>query len=146
MSRRCSTPHQRQAGEIDRAAPKTDEVLGRNEDVVLYRSRQLISGDDAASSLAIGQRVSDSLVAIVRAITARPRYLRAKGGITSSDVATKGLDVKRARCWGRSCRACRSGSWGPRAATPAMPYIVFPGNVGGPGALAEIVELLEIRD
>ncbi len=103
---------------------------------MLYTSRQLISGDDAASSLAIGQRVSDSLVAIVRAVAARPRYLLAKGGITSSDVATKGLMSSARWCWGKSCRACRSGKLGPESRHPGMPYIVFPGNVGGPGALA----------
>lgn len=132
----------RQASEVGRAVQQADAVLGRNEDVVLYTSRRLISGDDAASSLAIGQRISDSLVAIVRAIRARPRYLLAKGGITSSDVATKGLDVKRALVLGQILPGVPVWQLGPESRHPGMPYIVFPGNVGGPGALAEIVGML----
>jgi uncharacterized protein YgbK (DUF1537 family) len=132
----------RQASEIDRAAQQVDVVLGRNEDVVLYTSRRLISGDDVASSLAIGQRISDSLVAIVRAIRVRPRYLLAKGGITSSDVATKGLDVKRALVLGQILPGVPVWQLGPESRHPGMAYIVFPGNVGGPGALAEIVGML----
>ncbi len=136
----------RQRGEIARAARAADDALSRGEDVVLYTSRRLITGDGAERSLAIGQRVSASLVALVRAITRRPRYLLAKGGITSSDVATKGLDVRRALVIGQILPGVAVWELGPESRHPGLAYIVFPGNVGGPGALAEIVEMLKVGD
>ncbi len=132
----------RQDGEVARAARQADALLSRNQEAVIYTSRRLIAGDDAASSLAIGRHVSDSLVAIVRAIEARPRYLLAKGGITSSDVATQGLAVKRALVLGQILPGVPVWQLGPESRHRGMPYIVFPGNVGGPTALAEIVEML----
>jgi len=136
----------RQRGEIARAARAADDALSRGEDVALYTSRRLITGDGAERSLAIGQRVSASLVALVRAITRRPRYLLAKGGITSSDVATKGLDVRRALVIGQILPGVAVWELGPESRHPGLAYIVFPGNVGGPGALAEIVEMLKVGD
>jgi hypothetical protein len=35
---------------------------------------------------------------------------------------------------------------GPESRYPGMPYIVFPGNVGGPRALAEVLEILKRGD
>jgi uncharacterized protein YgbK (DUF1537 family) len=135
----------RRDGEVARAAREAGALLRRDQDAVLYTSRRLIAGDDAASSLAIGRRVSESLVTIVRAIEARPRYLLAKGGITSSDVATQGLEVTRALVLGQILPGVPVWQLGPESRHPGMPYIVFPGNVGGPGALAEIVEMLARR-
>jgi len=129
-------------GEITRVARVAEEALRRDEDVVIYTSRQLVTGADAESSLAIGQRVSNSLIAIVRQITVRPRYLLAKGGITSSDVATKGLGVRRAMVQGQILPGVPVWQLGLESRRPGMTYIVFPGNVGGPGALREIVASL----
>ena len=89
--------------EIERAADQANQALSQGDDVVIFTSRQLITGADADSSLAIGQRVSEGLVAIIRAISTRPRYLLTKGGITSSDIATQGLNVKRAPGLGPDC-------------------------------------------
>jgi len=129
----------RQPGEVERVAQAAGERLSRGEDVVLYTSRRLITGDDAERSLAIGRRVSDSLVAIVRSLAARPRYVLAKGGITSSDIATQGLGVKRALVLGQILPGVPVWQLGPETRYPGLGYIVFPGNVGGPQALAEVV-------
>jgi uncharacterized protein YgbK (DUF1537 family) len=119
-----------------------EEALQSGHDIVIYTSRELVAGADAASSLAIGRRVSAGLSAVVRAITTQPRYLIAKGGITSSDVATKGLDVMRAMVLGQVLPGVPVWQLGPESRHPGMVYIVFPGNVGGPEALAEIVTAL----
>jgi uncharacterized protein YgbK (DUF1537 family) len=113
--------------------------------VVIYTSRTLVTGADAATSLAIGRQVSDGLIAIVRAITTRPRYLIAKGGITSSDVATRGLDVRRAMVLGQILPGVPVWQLGPESRHPGMAYIIFPGNVGGPEALAEVVGMLSLK-
>jgi uncharacterized protein YgbK (DUF1537 family) len=131
--------------EVTRAAHAADQALQRDEDVVVYTSRQLMTGADAEGSLTIGRRVSDSLVAIVRMVTTRPRYILAKGGITSSDVATNGLGVRRAMVRGQILPGVPVWQFGPESRHPGMTYIVFPGNVGGPGALTEIVASLTPR-
>jgi uncharacterized protein YgbK (DUF1537 family) len=128
--------------EIARAAGVAERALWHGDDIVIYTGRTLVTGVDATSSLAIGRRVSDGLSAIVRAIATRPRYLIAKGGITSSDVATKGLNVKRAMVLGQILAGVPVWQLGPESRHPGMAYIVFPGNVGGPEALAETVAAL----
>lgn len=124
-----------QAQEIVRAVIQTTTALGGGQDVVIYTSRRLITGADAVSSLAIGQQVSASLVAIVQGLGVRPRYLIAKGGITSSDLATKALGVKRALVRGQILPGIPLWEIGAESRYPGLVYVVFPGNVGGDDAL-----------
>ncbi len=128
--------------EIQHLARQADQALGSGQGVMLYTSRQLLTGDDAESSLSIGRRVSEGLVALVQAISARPRYLLAKGGITSSDVATRGLNVKRAVVLGQILPGVPVWRLGPESRHPGLDYIVFPGNVGDAQSLVKIVEML----
>jgi uncharacterized protein YgbK (DUF1537 family) len=132
----------RRPGEIAHVAQSADELLRAGRDGVLYTSRQLVTGSNADHSLALGRQVSAGLIAIVRAITARPRYLLAKGGITSSDVATRALDVRRALVRGQILPGVPVWQLGVESRWPGLAYIVFPGNVGGPQALAQIVAAL----
>jgi len=135
----------RQAGEIARAADAAARALRCGEDTVVVTSRRLVAGVDGADSLAIGRRVSGSLVAIVRRIATRPRYLLAKGGVTSSDVATAGLGVGRAMVLGQLDAGVPVWRLGRESRYPGLAYIVFPGNVGGPRALTDIVDALRSR-
>lgn len=130
----------RRGDEIARTAQQVDEALCRDQDVVIYTSRQLISGQDAESSLSIGQHVSEGLVAILGKISTRPRYLVGKGGITASDLATRALNIQRALVLGQILPGVPVWQLGPESRYPGMPYVVFPGNVGGPEALVHIVE------
>src|SRR5215471_15685028 len=131
--------------EVARVTQAIEQALRRDADVVLFTSRALVTGADAASTLAIGQRVSAGLVAVVRALATRPRYLLAKGGITSSDIATQGLGVKRALVLGQILPGVPVWQLGPETRYPGLGYIVFPGNVGGPQALAEVVLAAEAQ-
>lgn len=133
----------RQPEEIDRAVRQVNSNLRAGNDVVLYTSRQLITGSTAAESLAIGQQVSASLIAVVRGISTQPRFLLAKGGITSSDVATRGLDIKKALVMGQILPGVPVWRAGPESRYPGMAYIVFPGNVGGPHALVDVVKMFD---
>jgi uncharacterized protein YgbK (DUF1537 family) len=125
--------------EVARVTHMIEQALRRDADVVLFTSRALVTGADAPRTLAIGQRVSAGLVAVVQALATRPRYLLAKGGITSSDIATQGLGVKRALVLGQILPGVPVWQLGPETRYPGLGYIVFPGNVGGPQALAEVV-------
>ncbi len=124
--------------EVDRVINETSLTLGEGKDAAVYTSRKLVTGDDAGENLAIGQTVSNGLIEIVKKLSVQPRYLVAKGGITSSDVATKGLGVKRAMVIGQALPGVPAWRLGSETCYPGMPYIIFPGNVGGDDALAQV--------
>ncbi len=104
---------------------------------VVYTARQEVRIEDAAQRLLLGQTVSDFLVDIVRKLLICPKYVVAKGGITSHDILTKGLAVKTARVMGQVINSV------PCVMTDRFPYIIFPGNVGGPRSLEEIYNILK---
>ena len=79
---------------------------------------------------------------IVSRLTIAPRFLVAKGGITSSDLATRALGVRRALVRGQILPGIPVWQLGSEARFPGMNYIVFPGNVGGPEALTQICDSL----
>src|SRR6266487_5080413 len=111
---------------------------------VLYTSRNLVTSANRAENLEIGNKVSQALIAALHQVTSRPRLSLLKGGITSHDVAQKGLGAARARVLGQlfpGVPVWRLES-GPQSRFEGVPYIVFPGNVGGPESLREAVKLL----
>lgn len=134
---------ERRATEIGRVARQADDAIRANQDVVIYTSRRLLTGDGAAQTLAMGKSISSGVVEIVRAIPSRPRYVLAKGGITSSDVATQALNVQRAMVRGQILPGVPVWELGGECRFPGLPYIVFPGNVGSASALVEIVRELK---
>jgi uncharacterized protein YgbK (DUF1537 family) len=141
---------------------RVDELLGRSGfasldpvvaevvaglaegDVVLHTSRTLVRSDSAAESLRIARTVSAGLVHAVRETLARrrPRFVVAKGGITSSDVASEGLAIRHAIVRGPMLPGIVS-LWEP-VGGPAtgIPYVVFPGNVGDDRSLLDVVRVL----
>ncbi len=134
----------RRASTLAAAIAATDAALAANRSVAVFTSRKLVSVDDHAGSLSIGRRVSDGLIEIVQKISQRPRYLVAKGGITSSDTATAGLGVVRAVVAGQILPGIPVWRTGDESRHPGLPYIVFPGNVGGDDALVEVERKLRI--
>ena len=127
---------------IQEVASKAEEHLQKGETVVIYTSRTLITGEDKTAGLHIGHQISEGLVHIVQQLTTAPAFILSKGGITSSDIATHGLGVKRAMVLGQILPGVPVWALGKESKFPGMPYIVFPGNVGGREALSEIVQKL----
>jgi uncharacterized protein YgbK (DUF1537 family) len=66
----------------------------------------------------------------------------AKGGITSSDLASKGLSVKRAEVLGAIIPGVPVWRLDAQAKFPEIIYVVFPGNVGNDAALKEVCRKL----
>jgi uncharacterized protein YgbK (DUF1537 family) len=122
---------------------QVDQHLVHGRDVVVYTSRDLVLGADAESSLALSRRVSDALVTLVQSMTVSPSFFVAKGGITSSDLATKGLGVRRAMVLGPILPGVPVWETGGDTKFPEIPYIVFPGNVGGAKSLLEVVQIFQ---
>ncbi len=130
------------SGEIQQAAAQVDLDIRNNRNVLLFTSRQLVSGPDQRLNLQIGQQVSSGLVEILHHLHERPRFIIAKGGITSHDIATKGLGVRRALVMGQICQGLSVWKLGPETRYKDLLYIVFPGNIGGSETLADVVEKL----
>jgi uncharacterized protein YgbK (DUF1537 family) len=133
----------RRAAAIAAATHDVNAHLAAGQLVVLATSRELITGDSPEQSLAIINEVSSALVAVVRALAVRPRFFIAKGGITSSDVATAGLGVRRARVQGQLLPGVPVWRLGAESKFPDLNYVVFPGNVGGNTALVDALTRLQ---
>jgi uncharacterized protein YgbK (DUF1537 family) len=116
----------------------------RGGDVIVHTSRLLIRTDDAAESLRIARTVSAAVVAVVNRTlkTFPPRFVIAKGGITSSDVAAHGLEIRHAIVRGPMLPGIVS-LWEPvDGPAKGIPYIVFAGNVGDDQSLADVTRKL----
>ncbi|KAM0277811.1 hypothetical protein ACHAQH_005514 [Verticillium albo-atrum] len=129
------------AEETARVVAQVEMSVSSGKDTLVMTSRSLVVGADEAASLDIGSVVAAALVEVLRGLETRPRYVIAKGGITSSDMASKGLGMRRARIVGQTAAGvplwrCEEGGgkW------EGVPYVVFPGNVGGDETLAEVVK------
>ncbi len=133
----------RRADEIKRIAELADRAMEQGKEMVVYTDRQLVTGKNVERSLSIGQKISAGLIAILISMTSRPRYILTKGGITSSDVATQGLKVKRAMVRGQILPGVPVWKLDAESRWPGIAYIVFPGNVGDSNALVEVVEKLK---
>ncbi|WP_115790152.1 four-carbon acid sugar kinase family protein [Arthrobacter silvisoli] len=113
-------------------------------DVIVHTSRLLIKSDDAAASLRIARTVSAAVVSVVNRTlkTFPPRFVIAKGGITSSDVAAHGLEIRHAIVRGPMLPGIVS-LWEPvDGPAKGIPYIVFAGNVGNDDSLAQVTRKL----
>jgi uncharacterized protein YgbK (DUF1537 family) len=111
--------------------------------VVIYTSREERRFPDQASRLAFGERVSAFLMALVRALPSDLGFLISKGGITSNDVLGAGLALRRARVVGQilpGCSVVLCPKDHPRF--PALPVVIFPGNVGDQTALERAYRFL----
>lgn len=111
-------------------------------DVLLITTRVVRTAGDELESVRIARKVSDGVAAIVRQVLpARPAWVLTKGGITSHDVLAQGLGVRRAEVAGQLFAGFVS-VFRPLDADPGaigMPCVVFAGNVGDDGTLAEVV-------
>lgn len=128
---------------LDETVDKVVEAL-HSGDVIVHTSRLLIKTDDPAESLRIARTVSAAVVAVVNRTlkTFPPRFVIAKGGITSSDVAAHGLEIRHAIVRGPMLPGIVS-LWEPvDGPAKGIPYIVFAGNVGDDQSLADVTRKL----
>ncbi len=133
----------RRTAEIQRCIDSVERHHTSGRSVALFTSRLLITGQGPAESLAIGEIISSGVVDVVRSLAAPPRWLISKGGITSSDIATRALRIRRATGLGQALPGVPVWMPGPDSKWPGLPYIIFPGNVGDSHAVATLVASLE---
>jgi len=129
--------------ELARVAGEVNAGLAGSE-VVVYTSREVVGGP-GRTGFEVGRAVSDALVEVMRRVDAEAplAFVVAKGGITSSDVGTRGLGVRRAEVAGQMLPGIVSVWVLPEESTfPGLPYIIFAGNVGESDSLAKVIQIL----
>jgi uncharacterized protein YgbK (DUF1537 family) len=132
--------------EFDRVISEVNKGFNFEKDVCIYTSREYYRNDsqnvDSDKNLIFSSRISEGLVKVVKALKIRPSFFVAKGGITSSDIGVKGLNVKRAMVMGQIQPGIPVWELGSESRFPGLPYIIFPGNVGTDDTLKKVVEIL----
>lgn len=130
--------------ETKRIIAKAEKVMSQGKTAVVYTSRTLLApeGMSREALLRLSVNISDAVTAVIEGLHRKPRFLIAKGGITSSDVGTKALKVKKALVSGQVQPGIPVWRTGPESRFPGLSYIIFPGNVGDEDTLRKIVEML----
>ena len=111
---------------------------------VIFTSRQELTFPAVAERMTFGQEVSRLLMAIVRHLPPDLSFLISKGGITSNDVLSSGLNLPTARLLGQIIAGCSVITTPPdHPYFPNLPVVLFPGNVGDRSALALVYQRLQ---
>ena len=130
--------------EIASVIRKEEELIEKGVTVAVYTKRKLLSleNDTPEAALLRSVKISDAVQSLVGSLKVTPAFVVAKGGITSSDVGTKALRVKRATVLGQIRPGIPVWQTGSESRFPGIPYVIFPGNVGEETTLKEAVEIL----
>lgn len=127
---------------IESLSKTINQQLSQGHDIIVFTSRELVTGNDSNANIDIASKVSQALVKLVELLVEEPKYLLAKGGITSNDLAIKGLGMKRATVIGQIESGIPVWKMGKETKFPFMHYMVFPGNVGDGHTLSNIIQKL----
>ncbi len=132
------------AAETARTTRKMEEIIRSGKTAVVYTKRKLlvIENDSPEDALLRSVRISNAVQALVGDLRETPAFVIAKGGITSSDIGTKALKVRRALVMGQIRPGIPVWQTGAESRFPGIPYVIFPGNVGEDTTLREAAEIL----
>ena len=134
--------------EVDRCVAEEEKIIRTGKTAVCFTCRTLLSleNDTKESALQRSVKISDGVQSLVGRLHLTPAFVIAKGGITSSDVGTKALAVKRASVMGQIKPGIPVWQTGDESRFPGTPYVIFPGNTGDETTLREAVSILMDRD
>ncbi|MEG0743083.1 MAG: four-carbon acid sugar kinase family protein [Clostridia bacterium] len=127
--------------ELKRVSHKAEHCIAEGKTVAVFTRRERfdLNTGNKEDELRLATQISDALTGIVAHMPVRPSFIIAKGGITSSDVGTKSLKVERALVLGQILPGVPVWRTGSESLFPKLPYVIFPGNVGGEDALYQAV-------
>lgn len=130
--------------EVDRCVAEEEKIIRSGKTAVCYTCRKLleVENDTKESALKRSVKISDGVQRLVGELNITPAFVVAKGGITSSDIGTKALRVKRANVLGQVQPGIPVWQTGPESRFPKTPYVIFPGNTGDETTLRKVVEIL----
>ena len=115
------------------------QAFDNGQTPVVYTSRQELSFTDIQQRLDFGSMVSALLMDIVKRLPPQIGFLVSKGGITSNEVLSTGLNLTTARLLGQiipGCSMVRTPAEHPNF--PNLPVVLFPGNVGEADSLVAV--------
>lgn len=110
-----------------------NDTLACGRHCVVYTSRILKRVGDPVGQLDFSRKIARALADAVAGLRTKPGFVLAKGGITSSETAVRGLRIKRALVAGQLLPGVPV--WIPDGSD--IPYIIFPGNVGSEDSLLD---------
>lgn len=116
------------------------ELMKQNKIPLVYTSRQVVKSTAKEQALERSVQISDAVQRIVANLQIKPDFVIAKGGITSSDIATKALDIKKAMVLGQAAPGIPVWHLNYEARFSNTLYIIFPGNVGEEETLKQIID------
>jgi uncharacterized protein YgbK (DUF1537 family) len=125
------------AAVVDELTASIAHAHARGLTPVVFTSRSERQFASVAERLAFGEAVSGTLMEVVQRLPATLGFLISKGGITSNDVLSSGLALTASRVLGQILPGVTVVQTPADHRLPQMPVVIFPGNVGGDGALAE---------
>ncbi|SNZ02577.1 Uncharacterized conserved protein YgbK, DUF1537 family [Terribacillus aidingensis] len=131
--------------EFDRVRKETEQLIQQGKTVAVYtrRERLDLGPDKKEEELKLSVKISQAVTNIVTSLKNRPKFIVAKGGITSSDIGVNGLAVKRATVAGQIKPGIPVWVTGEESKFPGIAYVIFPGNVGEVSTLREVAEELD---
>lgn len=128
---------------LDETLEKIRTAHAEGKTPVIYTSRQELQFDNTEQRLEFGAAVSALLMDVVRGLPADIGFLISKGGITSNDVLSTGLELKSVRQIGQIIAGCSVvKTEADHPLFPNLPVVLFPGNVGDSHALATVYKRL----
>ncbi|MDJ0580021.1 four-carbon acid sugar kinase family protein [Crocosphaera sp.] len=111
---------------------------------VVYTSRDELTFETVQKRLDFGVAVSSLLMEVVQGLPRDISFLISKGGITSNDVLSTGLNLQSVRLLGQvlaGCSMVRTEKDHP--SFPNLPVVLFPGNVGNVQGLSKVYSRLK---
>ena len=130
--------------EIRRVEEGCNQALEAGKTTVIYTRRERfdLNTGNPEDELRVSLKIAGAMTGFVAALKGRPRFILAKGGITSSEIGTAALGVQKALVLGQVLPGVPVWLTGEESRFPRLPYIIFPGNVGDEDSLLRLVELL----
>ena len=130
----------------DAIIDQVEAAHGQGKTAAIYTTRAELQFPTQAERLAFGERLSGFLMKLVHGLPETIGFLISKGGITSNEVISSGLELKQSRVLGQiltGCSVIRCPSDHKRY--PHLPVVIFPGNVGDETALARAYSILTVQ-
>jgi len=131
---------------LDELTSDIENHLKNKTSIVLYTSRDILHPQNEALHRDTTRRISDALVRIIKKLNIMPAFLVAKGGITSSDIATLALGIRKALVLGQLLPGVQVWRIEQGAKFTKMPFIIVPGNIGEDDYLSRVYYKLNAHE
>ncbi len=125
--------------ESRRVTDLANRLIAEGKNVVIYTKRErmdVLEGSEL-EQLVLATRISSALTRCVEELEVEPRFIVAKGGITSNDVGIHGLKARKSNVLGQILKGVPVWQLGPESRFPGLSYVIFPGNVGDEDSLVK---------